>query len=103
MHENGVCGVYIMTDPTHNVLYVGMSTDLPARINVHREKIVAGFTKRYNCIKLVYFESQPDKDSAYLRERQIKGWSRKKKTDLIYSRNPDWVDLFEELINSVVT
>ena len=62
----------------------------------HREKVVEGFTRRYNITMLVYFEQTNDVESAFLREKQIKGWTRAKKMALIESTNPDWRDLSKE-------
>lgn len=89
------CGVYIVTNIYHTVLYVGMSTQLPRRIWTHKQKLIESFTKRYNVTKLVYFESAPDKWSALTREKQIKKYSRFKKIQLILSINPNWDDLSE--------
>ncbi|MFA5946335.1 MAG: GIY-YIG nuclease family protein [Patescibacteria group bacterium] len=96
------CGVYIMSDISNNVLYIGMSTQLPERIQQHKDKLVAGFTSKYNCTKLVYFESTPDRETALFREKQLKGWNRAKKAELIAKMNPRWEDLFEKLIGLVV-
>jgi putative endonuclease len=75
-----------------------MSTDLPSRIESHREGLVEGFAKRYRCHKLIYYAGYSDADEAYMREHQIKGWSRLKKMTLIASQNPLWKDLYEDLI-----
>lgn len=88
-----------MTDQFHRVLYTGMSSMLPARIQSHRDKLVAGFTKKYNCTKLVYYRITPDRDGALFLEKQIKGWTRSKKAAIITMANPTWDDLFEELVN----
>jgi putative endonuclease len=72
--------VYIMTNPTHTVLYTGMTNDLRKRVFQHREKLVPGFTGRYNVNKLVFYEVTPDVRSAITREKQIKGGSRPKKS-----------------------
>ena len=93
------CGVYIMTNESQRSLYTGMSTNLPSRIEVHRDGEVRGFTQRYRCTKLVYYEGCADEDQAYLREKQIKGWTRIKKVGLINQFNPTWRDMFEDLIN----
>jgi putative endonuclease len=71
--------------------------DLKARIYQHREKLLAGFTKRYNVWKLVYFETGYDAAGAIAREKQIKAGSRQKKIELITRSNPEWRDLYEEL------
>jgi putative endonuclease len=84
--------VYIMSSG-RRTLYVGVTNDLERRVHEHREKLLEGFTKRYNIKHLVYFESFTDVRAAIAREKQIKGWSRLKKLALIRSRNPDWKDL----------
>jgi putative endonuclease len=94
------CGVYIMTNLSQATLYIGMSTDLPSRVQSHKDGTVEGFTKRYRCTKLVYFEGCEDADSAYLREKQLKGWTRQKKVDLININNPGRKDLFSDLIDT---
>jgi len=94
------CGVYIMTNESHRSVYIGMSTDLPQRIDTHRQGLVAGFTQKYRCTKLVYYEACPDPDTAFLREKQLKGWTRVKKVGLINQFNPKWRDVFEDLITA---
>ncbi len=89
--------VYILTNTYHTVLYVGVTSDILARTEQHKEKLNKGFTKRYNVDKLVYYEVLPDAISAIKREKQIKGGSRQKKIDLIMSMNPEWRDLYEDL------
>ncbi|MBI2475429.1 GIY-YIG nuclease family protein [Candidatus Uhrbacteria bacterium] len=93
--------VYIMTNFRNTVLYVGVTNNLVRRVFEHKGKLVDGFTKKYNIIKLVYYEIGNDVHEALLREKHIKGGSRQKKIDLIASRNPEWVDLFEEITSSV--
>jgi putative endonuclease len=89
--------VYIMTNKYHRVLYTGVTNELKRRVYQHKAKIVEGFTKKYNVNKLVYYEVTSDIDSAILREKQIKGGSRKKKIDLINGMNPEWKDLYDEI------
>ena len=81
----------------NNVLYTGVTNDLERRVYEHREKLVSGFTKKYNVYKLVYFEVTPSIEAAIQREKQIKGGSRKRKIDLIEGMNPQWRDLYEDL------
>ena len=88
--------VYIMTNKNKNVLYTGVTNDLQRRVYEHKNKLVSGFTKKYNVNKLVYFEETSDIESAILREKQIKSGSRQKKIDLIDRANDKWVDLSEE-------
>lgn len=89
---------YIMTNDNNSVLYAGVTSNLKGRIKEHIEKLHSGsFTKRYNIRKLVYFECFDSIVEAIKREKQIKGGSRKKKLDLINSRNPEWRDLTIDL------
>jgi putative endonuclease len=89
--------VYIMTNKNNTVLYTGVTSDLGKRVWQHKEKLVEGFTKRYNIVKLVYYEVCPDVVSAIAREKQIKGGSRQNKVNLVNSRNPEWRDLYNDL------
>jgi putative endonuclease len=89
--------VYIMTNKNNTVLYTGVTSDLQKRVWQHREELVEGFTKRYNVVKLVYYERCPNMLSAIAREKQLKGGSRQKKVDLINGLNPEWRDLYEDL------
>jgi len=76
-------------------LYTGVTNDLIRRVYEHKNKMVEGFTKKYNIMKLVYFEETSDVQAAIEREKQIKGWLRSKKIALIESKNPEWKDLSE--------
>ena len=87
--------VYIMTNRS-KTLYTGVTNDLERRVFEHKHKLIPGFTKKYNITRLVYFEEGTDIDSAIMREKQIKGWLRKKKIDLIEKENPEWKDLAED-------
>ncbi len=87
--------VYIMSNKSR-MIYVGVTNDLERRVYEHKNKLVKGFTSRYNLDKLVYFESTDDVTAAIAREKEIKGWVRRKKTALINSENPEWKDLSEE-------
>jgi putative endonuclease len=89
--------IYIMTNKGNTVLYTGVTNDLKRRVYEHKEKLVAGFTKKYNITKLVYYEIYDDINNAIWREKQIKGGSRQKKVELIGSMNKNWRDLYEEL------
>ncbi|MCH8206880.1 MAG: GIY-YIG nuclease family protein [Chloroflexi bacterium] len=77
-------------------LYTGVTSDLARRVYEHRQKRVDGFTNRYNISKLVHYEATANVESAIAREKQIKGWLRSKKVELIESLNPSWVDLASE-------
>jgi len=85
--------VYILTNRFNTVLYVGFTNNLIKRTYEHKHKLVDGFTKKYNLTKLVYFELFTDVYEAIKREKQIKGWLRIKKINLIKSKNPKWEDL----------
>jgi putative endonuclease len=79
-------------------LYVGVTSDLVKRIAEHKQKLVVGFTKKYHVTNLVYFETFKDIGEAIIRERQIKEWKRKWKTELLESINPYWRDLYEDIL-----
>ena len=89
--------VYILTNKNNKVLYVGITNDLKKRIYQHKEKLISGFTKKYNTNKLVYYEYSNDVKGAIFREKQIKDGSRKKKIDIIQSMNENWDDLYYKL------
>ena len=89
--------VFIMTNKYNTTLYTGITNDLKKRVYEHKEKLIRGFTKKYNVIKLVYYEVFEDPENAILREKQIKAGSRKKKIDLINSANSKWLDLWDEM------
>ena len=89
--------VYILTNKRNNVLYTGVTNDLQRRVYEHREKLLPGFTKKYNVYKLVYYEGTGSIEAAIQREKQIKGGSRQKKIDLILGMNPQWRDLYDEI------
>ena len=88
--------VYIMTNKYNKVLYTGVTSNLFKRVNEHKEKLVEGFTSRYNVTKLIYYEEFETMPEAIAREKQIKGGSRQKKLDLVKSKNPEWKDLYDE-------
>jgi len=94
------CFVYIMTDRPRGVLYTGMTVDLVARTSSHRDGAVEGFTARYKCKQLVWYEPHEDYHAAYQREYLIKRWRRAWKIKLIESMNPGWKDLWWDLIDS---
>jgi putative endonuclease len=89
--------VYIMTNIRNTVLYVGVTNDLIRRVYEHKEKLADGFTKKYNIVKLVYYEVLEDIENAIVREKQIKAGSRRKKIQLINGMNREWSDLYDEL------
>ena len=89
--------IYILTNQRHTVLYTGVTGDLKSRVHQHREKLLPGFTNRYNVCKLVYYEAGYNASGAIAREKQIKAGSRQKKIELINRLNPEWRDLYEQL------
>lgn len=88
--------VYILASITR-VLYVGMSSDLRARVYQHRTASIKGFTTRYKVNRLVHYELYPDVRDAITRERQLKGWLRKRKIELVEAHNPEWEDLADRI------
>ena len=89
--------VYILANQRRTVLYTGVTSDLRMRVYQHREKLLPGFTNRYNVSKLVYYEAGHDAAGAISREKQIKAGSRRKKIELINRLNPEWCDLYDDL------
>ncbi len=89
--------VYIMAKMRNGVVYTGVTSNLPQRALQHREELVEGFTKRNACKLLVWYEQHATMETAILREKQIKGGSRKKKLALIEELNPQWKDLFDDI------
>ena len=89
--------VYIMTNKYNKVLYIGVTSDIKRRVYEHRNKLIEGFTKKYNVTKLVYYEIYQDSYEAIKREKQLKAGSRKKKLELINNTNQQWIDLYDEL------
>lgn len=85
--------VYLLTNWNDTVMYVGMTNNLDRRVHEHKNKLVEGFTKKYNVSKLVYFETTNDVMAAIEREKQIKKWRREKKNQLVIRMNPEWRDL----------
>ncbi len=87
--------VYILTNKYNKVLYIGITNNLARRIFEHKNKLVKGFTEKYNLAKLVYYEVTPDVESAIKREKQLKNWHRDWKINLITRSNPEWKDISE--------
>ena len=90
--------VYILTNNSDSVMYVGVTNDIVRRVWEHKTEVVDGFTKKYHVHKLVYFEEYSDVNEAIAREKQIKGWSRDKKNTLVKAKNPLFEDLSSRLI-----
>jgi len=93
MKEDKQYYVYILANKSNKVLYIGMTNDLARRIYEHKNKLVEGFTKKYNLTKLVYYETTTDVESAIRREKQLKDWHREWKVNLISQFNHKWDDL----------
>ncbi len=90
--------VYVLASRPGETLYVGVTNDLIRRVYEHREGLVQGFTKRYAVKRLVYYEQHDTVLAAIQREKNIKHWSREWKIDLILSLNPQWRDLYDEIV-----
>jgi putative endonuclease len=90
--------IYIITNTANNVLYIGVTSDLVKRIYEHKNKIIDGFSKKYNLYKLVYFECFDDINNAIAREKQLKNWHKEWKYNLINEVNKQWNDLYESII-----
>ena len=89
--------IYILTNKGNTVLYTGVTSDLIKRVYEHKQKLIEGFTSRYNVNKLVYYEAFDDIENAIIREKKIKGWLRIKKIRLVELKNPGWEDLYNKL------
>lgn len=79
-------------------MYIGVTNDLIRRVTEHKQGIIPGFTKKYNCNKLIYYERYQNINDAINREKEIKKWRREKKIQLFEPTNPGWKDLFEDLL-----
>jgi len=89
--------VYILASKRNGTLYIGVTSDPVQRIWQHKNKIVGGFTKKYNVNKLVYYEVHLNAEGAIVREKQMKKWQRAWKIQLIEEKNPDWKDLYDDI------
>ena len=90
--------LYILVSKPRGTLYIGVSSDLIKRVWEHKNGFVPGFTKKYSIHNLVYYESHEDMQSAILREKQMKKWNRDWKIKLIEDNNPEWNDLYKDII-----
>jgi putative endonuclease len=90
--------VYILASKRNGTLYIGVTSDLVRRIWEHKNNIVEGFTKRYNVHRLVWYEMHESMESAIAQEKRLKNWRRKWKLELIESNNPNWIDLYDEIV-----
>ena len=95
MKEDKQYYIYILTNKSNKVLYIGMTNDPKSRIYEHKNRLVEGFTKKYNLTKLVYYEITTDVESAIRREKQLKDWHRDWKINLINQFNHKWDDLIK--------
>jgi putative endonuclease len=89
--------VYILASKRNGTIYVGMTDDLGRRVWEHKTKIYSSFTKRYDCARLVWYETHETRESAFQRERRLKEWRRSWKLLLVEEANPTWDDLYETL------
>ena len=89
--------VYIMTNRKDGTLYIGMTNNLARRVYEHREKLLPGFTQKYNLDRLVYYECYESEEDAIQREKNTKEWKRAWKIELIENMIPDWRDLYDDL------
>lgn len=90
--------VYIMANKKNGTLYTGVTTNIVKRVYEHKHNFTPGFTAKYSCHMLVYYEVHDSLESAVNRERQIKAGSRRKKLELINSMNPRWCDLYQSIV-----
>jgi putative endonuclease len=90
--------VYILASKRNGTLYTGVTSDLIQRVWQHKHDMVKGFTQKYGVKKLMYYEVHDDPESAITREKQIKKWRRKWKLRLIEEKNPQWTDLYDEIV-----
>lgn len=95
---NKQLSVYILSNKPNGTLYVGVTSNLPARVWEHKNKVIKGFTEKYGIDKLVYFEMHDCAESAITREKQIKKWYRAWKVELIEKVNPMWKDMYNEIV-----
>ena len=95
--EKGPC-VYILVSKRNGTLYTGVTSDLIKRVYEHKNGLADGFTRKYNVHHLVYFELHEDMNGAITREKQIKKWNRAWKVELIERGNPEWKDLYDDIV-----
>ncbi|MEK7581534.1 MAG: GIY-YIG nuclease family protein [Patescibacteria group bacterium] len=90
--------IYILTNSRNTTFYIGVTNNLIRRVHEHKEEMLSGFTKKYKLKKLIYFEEYQDPKEAIAREKQLKNWHRDWKLNLIKSTNPDFKDLYAEIL-----
>ncbi len=91
--------VYMMSNKLNNVLYIGVTNDILRRVHEHKNNLTEGFTKKYNCHKLVWYQQTQDINSAIIQEKRMKKWKREYKDNIINDMNPEWIDLYDGLVN----
>ena len=91
--------IYIMSNNSNTIVYIGITNDLVSRVYEHRNELVEGFSKKFHTHKLVYFEVYNTAYDAIAREKQLKKWTREKKNILIEKDNPEWIDLWDRIKN----
>jgi len=96
--QGKIPAVYIMSNRKNGTIYTGVTSNLLNRYSEHKNGIKSGFCSKYGCKSLVYYEFHEEMESAILREKQLKGGSRKKKIELIETNNPNWLDLINKLV-----
>lgn len=97
MHKPGYVYVYMTTNEKDGILYVGITNNLLQKIVDHKFWLVEGLAKKYGLNTCVYYEFYADMDVAMAREKELKKWSREQKIELLESKNPEWIDLKEEI------
>ena len=90
--------IYIITNKKYGTLYIGVTSSLVKRVYEHKNKLVDGFSKKYNLSKLVYYELFENMESAIIREKRLKKWNREWKLELIDNFNPNWEDLYYKVV-----
>ena len=90
--------IYILTNKKNGTLYIGVTSNLIQRVWQHKAKVTQGFSNKYGLAKLVYYELHGDIDGAILREKQLKKWRQLWKLNLINEQNPDWIDLWDQIV-----
>ena len=95
---NNKPAVYILATKRKGTLYIGVTSDLTKRIWKHKNNLVEGFTKKYHVHQLVWHELHESMESAIVREKRLKDWKRAWKLELIESKNPDWLDLYDTIV-----
>lgn len=97
MFNNAYC-VYILSSQKNGTLYIGITNNIAKRVWEHKNQKVDGFTKKYEVHHLVYYEIYDNPESAIAREKQLKKWNRKWKIELIQEKNPEWKDLYKDIL-----